>query len=97
MGSIGVTTSPGDLAHRMSKAALSMTSKLSVTELHDDHTISIAISIVVHPGWVRTTMGGPNAPTLASESAQGILKQIHAASFADSGEFLDFQGSRRSW
>ena len=93
MGSIGATTSPGDLAYRMSKAALNMMSKSIAHELHDDRIISI----VVHPGWVRTTMGGPNAPTLASESAQGILKQIQTASFADSGGFFDFQGSRCSW
>jgi NAD(P)-dependent dehydrogenase (short-subunit alcohol dehydrogenase family) len=93
MGSIGTTTSPGDLAYRMSKAALNMMSRSIAHELHDDHIISI----VVHPGWVRTNMGGPNAPTLPSESARGILAQIAAASFSDSGEFFDFKGTRCGW
>jgi NAD(P)-dependent dehydrogenase (short-subunit alcohol dehydrogenase family) len=93
MGSIGTTTSPGDLAYRMSKAALNMISKSIALELHDDYIISI----VVHPGWVRTDMGGPNAPTTAAESARGILTQIDAAGFIDSGQFVDFQGARCAW
>lgn len=93
MGSIGTTTSPGDLAYRMSKAALNMMAKSIAHELHDDHIISI----VMHPGWVRTRMGGPNAPMLPGESARGILAHIAATSFADSGEFFDFKGTRCSW
>ena len=93
MGSIGTTTSPGDLAYRMSKAALNMMSKSIAHELHDDHITSI----VVHPGWVRTNMGGPNAPILPADSARGILTQITTASFADSGGFFDYKGLRCSW
>jgi len=93
MGSIGTTTIPGDLAYRMSKAALNMMSRSIAHELHDDHIISI----VVHPGWVRTGMGGPNAPILPGEAARGILAEIAAASFADSGGFVDFHGLRCSW
>ncbi|HEU4730741.1 MAG TPA: SDR family oxidoreductase [Kofleriaceae bacterium] len=93
MGSIGSTSSPGDLAYRISKAALNMISKSIALELHDDHIISI----VVHPGWVRTDMGGPNAPMTAAESARGILAQIDAAGFVDSGAFLDFKGERCAW
>ncbi len=93
MGSIGDTTSPGDLAYRMSKAALNMISRSIALELHDDHIISL----VVHPGWVRTDMGGPNAPLTAAESARGILTQIDAAGFVDSGQFVDFQGARCAW
>jgi NAD(P)-dependent dehydrogenase (short-subunit alcohol dehydrogenase family) len=93
MGSIGTTTSPGDLAYRVSKAALNMISRSIALELHDDRIISI----VVHPGWVRTDMGGPNAPTTAAESARGILAQIDAVGLADSGAFVDFKGDRCAW
>ena len=93
MGSIGAMSSPGDLAYRMSKAALNMISRSIALELHDDHIISI----VVHPGWVRTDMGGPDAPTTAAESARGILAQIDAAGAIDSGQFVDFQGERCAW
>jgi NAD(P)-dependent dehydrogenase (short-subunit alcohol dehydrogenase family) len=93
MGSIGATTSPGDLAYRMSKAALHMMSKSIAAELHGDHIISI----VVHAGWARTQIGGPNAPMSAAESARGILRQVDAVQFIDSGGFVDFKGEPCVW
>ena len=93
LGTVGNTNAPGDLAYRMSKAALNMISRSIALELHDDHIISI----VVHPGWVRTDMGGPNAPMTASEAARGILAQIDAAQLTDSGELLDVKGARCGW
>jgi NAD(P)-dependent dehydrogenase (short-subunit alcohol dehydrogenase family) len=93
MGGIAGTTSPGDLAYRMSKAALNLMSKSIALELHDDRIVSV----VVHPGWVRTDMGGPNAPVTAAEAARGILAQIDALELADSGEFIDWKGARVAW
>src|SRR6185436_10089230 len=93
LGSIGATSSPGDLAYRMSRTALNMIAKSIAAELHDDHIISI----VVHPGWVRTEMGGPDAPLTPAESARGILMQIDAAGFVDSGAFVDYRGERCAW
>jgi NAD(P)-dependent dehydrogenase (short-subunit alcohol dehydrogenase family) len=93
LGSLGNTTAPDNLAYRMSKAALNMVSRSIAFELHDDRILSL----VVHPGWVRTSMGGPNAPTSASEAAHAILAQIDAATFADSGEFIDTRGARCAW
>jgi NAD(P)-dependent dehydrogenase (short-subunit alcohol dehydrogenase family) len=76
LAAIGATTSPGDLAYRMSRTALHMISKSIAAELHDDHILSI----VVH-----------------AESARGILLQIDAAGFVDSGAFLDVRGERCAW
>jgi NAD(P)-dependent dehydrogenase (short-subunit alcohol dehydrogenase family) len=93
LGSLTSTMAPDNLAYRMSKAALNMISRSIAFELRDDHIISI----VVHPGWVRTEMGGPNAPTTASEAARAILAQIDAAKLSESGEFLDTKGARCAW
>jgi NAD(P)-dependent dehydrogenase (short-subunit alcohol dehydrogenase family) len=93
MGSIGSTTNAGHLAYRMSKAALNMIAKSIALELHDDRIISL----VVNPGWVRTDMGGPNAPLTATEAARGILTQIDAAGLVDSGAFVDVKGARLAW
>lgn len=93
LGSLTSTGAPDNLAYRMSKAALNMISRSIAFELHDDRIISL----VVHPGWVRTDMGGPNAPTTAAEAARGILAQIDAAKLSDSGEFVDTRGARCAW
>jgi NAD(P)-dependent dehydrogenase (short-subunit alcohol dehydrogenase family) len=93
LASLDQTAAPDHLAYRMSKVALNMVARSIAFELHDDHIISIA----VHPGWVRTAMGGPNAPTTADEAALAILAQIDAATLTDSGAFLDTRGARCAW
>jgi NAD(P)-dependent dehydrogenase (short-subunit alcohol dehydrogenase family) len=93
LGSISNTTAPDHLAYRVSKAALNMIARSIAFELRDDQILSI----VVHPGWVRTAMGGPNAPTSPAEAAEAILAQIDAATFTDTGEFVDTQGARCAW
>ena len=93
LGSISNTTAPDHLAYRVSKAALNMIACSIAFELRDDQILSI----VVRPGWVRTAMGGPNAPTSPAEAAEAILAQIDAATFTETGEFLDTQGARCAW
>lgn len=93
MGSITGTTAPGDLAYRMSKAALNLMSRSIALELHDDRIVSV----LFHPGWVRTDMGGPHAPLLAADVARGLLARIDALELADSGSFLDYKGAKVGW
>ncbi|HEX3762692.1 MAG TPA: SDR family oxidoreductase [Kofleriaceae bacterium] len=93
LGSISGITAPDHLAYRISKAALNMISRSIAFELRDEHIVSI----VVHPGWVRTAMGGPDAPTTPAEAATAILAQIDAATVTDTGEFLDTRGARCAW
>jgi NAD(P)-dependent dehydrogenase (short-subunit alcohol dehydrogenase family) len=93
LGSLSATSAPDNLAYRMSKAALNMVARSIAFELADDRIISIA----VHPGWVRTQMGGPEAPTTAGEAADAILARIDAATVSDSGEFMDTRGARCAW
>jgi NAD(P)-dependent dehydrogenase (short-subunit alcohol dehydrogenase family) len=93
LGSLSATASSDNLAYRMSKAALNMVARSIAFELADDRIISIA----VHPGWVRTAMGGPDAPTTAGEAAAAILARIDAATASDSGEFMDTRGARCAW
>jgi NAD(P)-dependent dehydrogenase (short-subunit alcohol dehydrogenase family) len=91
MGSIADNTSGGSYSYRASKAALNMINK------------SLAIdtpwltTIVVHPGWVQTEMGGPQAPTPVEESAKGIWHVINNLQHKDSGAFFDFEGDRLPW
>ncbi len=91
MGSISDNQSGGSYAYRASKSALNMISK---TIAQDEPWL---ISVVIHPGWVQTRMGGAEAPTTVSESAAGILNVISGLSSLNSGQFFDFEGDHLPW
>lgn len=91
MGSIEDNSSGGSHAYRASKTALNMLNKGIAVEN------PWLTTIVVHPGWVQTDMGGQNAPTQIKESALGIWKVIEGASVKVSGKFFDFRGEEIPW
>lgn len=91
MGSISDNTSGGYYSYRASKAALNMI----VKSLSVDHPW--LTSIVIHPGWVKTKMGGEQAPTTSEDSASGIWKVIESLKSKDSGTFLNYQGNSLDW
>lgn len=93
MGSIDDNSSGGSYAYRMSKAALNMASK----SLSVDLAGKGIISIVVHPGWVQTDMGGRGAPVTADESAANIVKLIDRLTMEDTGKFFHAKGNELPW
>ena len=92
MGSISGTTS-GDLSYRMSKAALNMAGRNLHIEMKEHNTIIVQI----HPGWVRTDMGGMNAAISTEESAKGIINSIENLTPNQSGTFFDYKGDQIPW
>jgi len=92
MGSISGTTS-GDLSYRMSKAALNMAGRNLHIEMKEHNTIIVQI----HPGWVRTDMGGINAAISTEESAKGIINSIENLTPNQSGTFFDYKGDQIPW
>ncbi len=54
-------------------------------------------TVLLDPGWVRTDMGGPNAPLSPEESVSGMMKVIDALTVGQSGSFLGWQGDTRPW
>lgn len=91
MGSIADNTSGGAYAYRMSKAAVNMFNKSFAAD-HPGVT-----AVVLHPGWVKTDMGGKQAPTEITESAEGLMKVILKLTTKDSGKFFDFSGQSLPW
>jgi NAD(P)-dependent dehydrogenase (short-subunit alcohol dehydrogenase family) len=55
------------------------------------------IVLALHPGWVRTDMGGAGAPLEPGESVRGLRKVIEGATSADSGRFLSHDGAGIPW
>ena len=52
---------------------------------------------VVHPGWVQTDMGGPQAEITAEESASGIRNVLAGLTKGDSGKFYKWNGEIHPW
>ena len=73
----------------MSKAALNMQSRLLDNYLKDSGFRVLA----VHPGWMRTDMGGNNADIAPEEAALGICRIVADASFPGRQPFLDYSGN----
>ncbi|XP_031553207.1 uncharacterized protein LOC116290338 [Actinia tenebrosa] len=79
--------------YRASKSALnSVTKSMSV----DLKPFGI-ISVVLDPGWVRTDMGGEQAPLAASESVSGMMEVIKSLDESKNGMWLDYKGDITPW
>jgi NAD(P)-dependent dehydrogenase (short-subunit alcohol dehydrogenase family) len=87
MGSIQLSDG-GMTSYRVSKAALNMLTRNQAIEYKKD---GIAV-VMVHPGWVRTDMGGPAAPMTVAESARKIFQIIEMISLSNTGEFISVTG-----
>jgi len=79
--------------YRASKTALNMLTVASVNELRD----SGIAALLIHPGWVETDMGGPNAPVRPYESVKGILERIEDLSLSTTGSFIAYDGQLLPW
>lgn len=92
MGSISEGGS-GAYSYRTSKAALNMA---MVTIAKDLEGQGVTV-IVVHPGWVRTDMGGPSAAISPEESVDGLLQVIGSVDVSQTGRFFNYDGSGIPW
>lgn len=54
-------------------------------------------AVVMHPGWVRTAMGGRSAPLSVADSARGIRRTIDTLEPARHGHFLTWEGREHPW
>ena len=93
MGSIADNNSGGWLAYRASKAALNQAWKTLAVDMAGA-PISIAM---LHPGWVKTDMGGGGAPLEPSESVAALRRVIDGLEPSDKGVFLNQTGKKLPW
>jgi NAD(P)-dependent dehydrogenase (short-subunit alcohol dehydrogenase family) len=93
LGSIARTNSFYTPTYAISKAALNMATVLLGHALADSGVCVIAF----HPGWVKTAMGGVDAPLSPRVSVAGMLDVISGLKTEDSGTFVDYQGKPVPW
>lgn len=91
MSSIQDNSSGGYYSYRSSKIALNMITK-SLSLDHPDIIFGL-----IHPGWVKTEMGGPEAPVSTDASATGIWHVIDRLQKGKKLELLDFNGRVLPW
>jgi hypothetical protein len=51
----------------------------------------------MHPGWVRTDMGGAGAPLSVADSVRGMRRVIAGLTAAAHGRFWTWQGREHPW
>lgn len=83
----------GFYAYGAAKAGLNRMMRSIAIDLKDR---GIVVGLV-HPGYVQTDMGGPNAEITPQESAQGIRRQAAQWSLDQSGDFLKWNGEPHAW
>ena len=93
LGSIERTSGGGWHSYKASKAALNMGTRLQAAELKGNDVIVVAM----HPGWVRTDMGGSNARLSTEESVTGMLDVIDDLELSHTGQFLAYDGDELPW
>jgi len=93
MGSIDDNGSGGYYPYRSSKAGVNMVMRSLARDLAPRRIIAVALS----PGWVRTEMGGPQAPLSPERSVSGLRKVLTSLTLRDSGRFLEHDGAEVLW
>lgn len=93
VGSMTENTSGGGYIYRSSKAALNSV----VKSLSNDLTSQGFTVLALHPGWVQTEMGGPNALIDTQTSAAGLIQVIESSNTEVSGHFFNYDGSTIAW
>lgn len=93
MGSLADNGSGGSILYRSSKAALNAAMKSVAI---DNRAKEVAV-LILHPGWVKTDMGGSNAPLEIPESVQKMRDTIANFTLVQSGEFLRYDGTSLPW
>ncbi len=91
MGSISEAESSMGWVYRTSKAALNM----AVHSARNDYPHMTLITM--NPGWVKTDMGGEQAPTSVAQSVSGMLSVIEKTKSSESGSFQSYDGRKMGW
>ncbi|MCA7118670.1 MAG: SDR family oxidoreductase [Acidibrevibacterium sp.] len=92
LGSIARCTGGYEL-YRVSKAALNMAAVCFAT--HDANKARTVL--LLHPGWVRTDMGGPRAPLDVETATKGLAATINGHHGKGGVAYLDYQGETLPW
>lgn len=93
LGSISENAQGGLYAYRMSKVALNMTTKSMSADLKTDQILCVAM----HPGWVKTELGGAHAPMDVETSCKQMVQTVLDLNESHNGTFIQYDGKQLPW
>lgn len=93
LGSIQANSDGGLYAYRTSKSALNAATKSMSLDLKPNQIMAVAM----HPGWVRTDMGGSKAPLSVEQSCAKMVQTVMALGDKHNGGFLQYDGKELPW
>ena len=96
MGSVSLATTyePGEWeTYRASKAALNMLARCFY-QRHQDEGRTV---LIMHPGWVKTDMGGDSAPVDVTTSVEGLYNTLEKWRGSGREAYVDFEGNVLPW
>lgn len=94
LGSVAGNMNGGPELYGASKAALNQLTRGFVAALPKESGLTV---VSMHPGWVRTDMGGANAPLDVDTSVRGMVDVLERQAGAGGHEFLDYRGKTVPW
>ncbi|WP_447927533.1 SDR family NAD(P)-dependent oxidoreductase [Vreelandella sp. EE27] len=94
MGSVALNEEGDRELYRASKAALNSLTRGFAR--HEAQPAGVGV-LNIHPGWVRTGMGGDDAPVSVEESVKGIVNVVNTHSDCLEQRFIDYTGAPLAW
>jgi NAD(P)-dependent dehydrogenase (short-subunit alcohol dehydrogenase family) len=92
LGSVATDTGTYALIYSASKSALNKLTRGFVAGMKEDITV-----LSIHPGWVKTDMGGSGADIDVATSVKGIADVLEAKAGSKTHEYLDYRGKTIPW
>ena len=93
LGSVEGASAGGFDLYRGSKAALNSMTR-SFAARHKDKGLAV---LSLHPGWVKTDMGGPDAPVSVDDSTRGLVDVVERARADRQDGYFDYTGATLAW
>lgn len=92
LGSVTMPDAPELALYKASKAALNSMTNSFVTQLEQKLTV-----LSLHPGWVKTDMGGEGADIDVQTSTRGLIAQVNAYTGKGGHHFINYKGETIPW
>lgn len=93
IGSIKSPDAPEMALYKASKAALNSMTNTFIGQLGEDRPTVLNL----HPGWVKTDMGGEDAEIDVPTSTRGLVEQVNAYAGKGGHHFIDYKGQTIPW